>query len=268
MRRSLSATAELAAVGIQSVVADITSTEGLRQIPPSFDWVVNTVASSLGGGVEEYRRTYLEGTRNLLTWLKDAPPQKFAYTSSTGVYGQDDGGWVDEGSAAEPQSPTARVLVETEQELLQAVGQRGLPAMILRLAGIYGPGRSYWLRQLMCGKARVPGEGMRWMNMVHRDDIVGAVQAALERGQSGGIYNVCDNEPVRHLDFFRWLAPRLDRQVPSFAEEDSSTRLKRGLTNKRVSNRKLREELGYAPKYPSYREGYGHLIRELIEPGE
>jgi len=262
VRRSASGSAELAAAGIRLVTADVTSREDVHRIPGPFDWVVNAVASPYGGSAEEYRRTYLEGTRNLVAWLEETPVQKYVHTSSTGVYGQNDGGSVDETSATEPESATARVLAETEQEVLQAARERGFPAMILRVAGIYGPGRSYWLRRLLCGEARVPGDGARWMNMVHRDDIVGAMETALEQGRPGEIYNVCDGEPVRHLDFLRWLAGRLECCMPLFAEEDSSTRRRRGLTNKRVSNRKLREELGYVLKYPSYREGYAQLLSE------
>lgn len=262
VRRSAAGATELAAMGIDPVVADVTSREDLQRIPGAFDWVVNAVASPRGGGVEAYRRTYLEGTRNLLEWLQEVPPKRYLYTSSTGVYGQDDGTWVDETSATDPDSLTARILVETEQELLRAARERAFPAVVLRLAGIYGPGRDYWLRQMLSGEARVPGDGTRWMNMVHRDDIVAAAEATLEQGRPGEIYNLCDNEPVRHLDFFRWLAGRLGRPVPPFAPEDSSLRRKRGLTNKRVSNRKLREALGYTLRVPTYRDGYAPWVTQ------
>jgi nucleoside-diphosphate-sugar epimerase len=268
VRRSASDTVKRAAAGISTMVIDITSREDLRRLPGSFDWVINTAAAPRGADTEAYRRTYLEGTRNLLEWLRHNPPAQYIYTSSTGVYGQDDGAWVDETSATEPDSATAKVLVQTERELLRAVEQHAFPATILRLAGIYGPGRAYWLRQLERGEARIPGDGKRWMNMVHRADIVGAVRAVLERGQSGQIYNLCDNEPVGHLDFFRWLAPKLGLPLPAFAEEGASARRRRGLTNKRVSNRRLREELGYALQYPSYREGYTQLLGERTEQGK
>ena len=108
---------ELKAAGIRPLVADITQPESLAKLPRDFDWVVNCVASG-GGGADDYRKIYLEGNRNLISWLADSPPQKFVYTSSTSVYGQNDGSLVTESSPAEPAADTAKVLVETEKLLL------------------------------------------------------------------------------------------------------------------------------------------------------
>lgn len=260
LRRQLAAAEELQAVGIRPIRADITDPDQLRQIPGPFHWVVNCVATPFGGDQDAYHRTYWEGTRNLLAWLKDQPVERYVYTSSTGVYGQDDGSWVDETSPTTPEAPTARVLASTEQELLSAHQERGFPVTILRLAGIYGPNRGYWLRRFLQSEARIPGDGTRWMNMVHRDDIVSTIQAVLDKGSAGQVINVCDNEPVTYLDFFRWLAGRLGRTVPPFDAEEPGARRKRGSTNKRVSNEKLRNSLGCSLKYPTYREGYTALL--------
>ena len=100
LRRSASAAHELKAAGIQPLAGDVTRPETLAKLPRQFDWVVNCVAA--GGGAENYRQIYLEGNRNLVSWLADSPPQKFVYTSSTSVYGQDDGSLVTESSLAEP----------------------------------------------------------------------------------------------------------------------------------------------------------------------
>jgi nucleoside-diphosphate-sugar epimerase len=263
VRRSPSAAPELAAAGLQPLCADLTDPDDLRRLPGPFDWVVNTVAAPVGSGVDGYRATYQEGTANLLAWLRHSPPRAYVYTSSTGVYGQDDGGWVDESSPTQPESSTARLLVETEQLLLGATQDWEFPGMILRVAGIYGPGRGYWLRQLLQGEARIPGDGQRWMNMAHRDDIVQAIQAALERGRPGQVCNVCDDEPVTHLAFFEWLTGQLGRPLPPFAPEEPASRRKRGLTNKRIANRRLREEFGVRLTFPTYREGYGAELRRL-----
>lgn len=256
VRRSTTGAGELSALGIRPLALDLAEAKQLDRLGGRFDWVVNTVASPHGGGVAEYERTYLVGTRNLLGWLAEHGCARYVYTSSTGVYGQDDGGWVVESSELAPEAETARVLVATEREVLSA----GLGGVVLRLAGIYGPGRSYWLRMMGSGEVRIPGDGKRWMNMVHRDDIVGAVLAVLERGLEGEVYNVCDNEPVQYGEFVTWLAGRMGLPVPPHVAEESGVRRKRGLTNKRVSNRKLREELGWEPRYPSYREGYEQLL--------
>jgi nucleoside-diphosphate-sugar epimerase len=268
LRRRPSTARALEAAGLIALTGDITRPEELRQLPGPFDWVINTVASPPGSAIDDYRRTYLEGTRHLLEWLKSQPPKCYLYTGSTGVYGQQDGGWVDEFSIVEPAAPTAKVLEQSERTLLDAHGDHGFPAVILRLAGIYGPGRSYWLRQFLSGTVRIPGDGQRWMNMVHREDVVASIQAGLTRGRAGEIYNVCDDEPVSYLELFRWLARRTGRPRPVFAPPDpAGPSSKRGVTNKRVSNRKLRETLGVNLSYPSYREGYAALLRSE-PPGE
>jgi nucleoside-diphosphate-sugar epimerase len=240
--------------GIKPLAGDITRPEDLALLPAGHDWVVNCVSSS-GGGPEEYRSIYVQGTRNLLEWLGARPPKKFVYTSSTAVYGQDDGSVVDETAPTEPVAATARVLVEAENVLLEAVRQRGFPAIIARLAGIYGPGRGHWFKQFLSGQARIQGSGGRILNMIHRDDVVGALIAALKKGRPGQIYNVVDDEPVTQLGCFQWLSGVLGRPLPPPAREGPGTSRKRGPANKRVSNRKLKRELGYTFKYPTFRQG-------------
>jgi nucleoside-diphosphate-sugar epimerase len=171
------------------------------------------------------------------------------------VYGQNDGSVVTEESRAEPEAETARILVETELALLTAAQQSGFPAVILRLAGIYGPDRGYWLRQYLKQEARIEGSGGRILNMIHRDDVVGCVIAALERGRPGEIYNAVDDEPVSQIKLFQWLADTLGRGLPPSAPADAGA-ARRGATSKRVTNRKLKNELDYSFKYPTFRQGY------------
>ena len=300
LRRTASDSAELKASGLEWWFADVSRPETLPAITQPFDAVVQCIASG-GGEVEDYRRTYLDGTRHVLDWLAAAPPRKFVYTSSTGVYGQTDGSIVDETSLTEPASPTAEILIATEQLLLQAARERGFPAMILRLAGIYGPGRGYWLRQFLAGEARLEGDGQRILNMIHRDDVVGAVLAALDRGVPGTIYNVTDDEPVTQRALFEWLATQLPmkpapspqpspvgrERVPDCSAEARRAKAEgrvrgtfggsapagspsqsRGLTSKRVSNRRLREELGCTLRFPTFREGFAAESERLwAHPG-
>lgn len=262
LRRSGDASGELAAAGIHPLTGDITRMETLLDLPSQFDWVVNCVSSS-HGGADDYRRVYLQGARNLINWLAQTPPTKFVYTSSTSVYGQDEGSWVDETAPTQPISETSRVLVETEREYLAAARERHFSAVVLRLAGIYGPGRGWWFKQFLAGEARLEGEGRRALNMIHRDDVAGCIIAALERGRPGEIYNAVDDEPVTQRDFFAWLAAKLNRPMPPAAPEDAEASRKRGVTNKRLSNRKLKAELEYAFRYPTYREGYRAEIKLL-----
>lgn len=246
----------LAAAGVRPLVADVTRPETLAALPAGWDAVVNAV-SSAGGDAAAYRAVYLDGTRNLLAWLRAAPPRRYVHVGSTSVYAQADGGRVDEDSPAEPATETGRVLVETERELLAAAAA-GFPAVLLRVAGIYGPGRGHLFRQLLRGEARLDGDGGRWLNQVHRDDVAGAVVAALERGAPGRIYNVADDEPVTQRDFLGWLAAELG--VPPPPAADAARPRKRGATDKRVSNRRLRDELGWRPIFPSFRAGYATAL--------
>ena len=134
------------------------------------------------------------------------------------------------------------------------------PAVILRVAGIYGPGRGFWFRQFLRGEARIEGDGSRYLNMIHRDDVVGCIIAALKNGRPGEIYNAVDDEPVTQIEFFR-VARDNARQAPAAAvSDDAGIVRKRGATNKRVSNAKLRTELKYEFQFPDFREGYAAEI--------
>jgi nucleoside-diphosphate-sugar epimerase len=179
--------------------------------------VVNTVSSSKGG-VEEYKQVYQEGTRHLLDWLAAAPPKKYVYTSSTSVYGQTDGSQVKESSLAEPAGETGRVLVATEKLLLDAARDKKFPAIILRVAGIYGPDRGHLFLQYLKDEARIPGRGEGLLNMIHRDDVVNCIIAALKNGRGGEVYNAVDDEPVPQIHFFRWLSETLGKNMPPFGE--------------------------------------------------
>jgi nucleoside-diphosphate-sugar epimerase len=260
LRRSAAAEAELKRVGITPLLADITQPESLKELPRDFDWVVNCAAS---GGADNYRQIYLEGNRNLIAWLANSPPKKFLYTSSTSVFAQNDGSVVTEASATEPEAQTSKILVETEKLLINAAMQTQFPALILRVAGIYGPARGHSFKQFLRGEARIEGDGARWLNMIHRDDLIGVIIAALERGASGEIYNAADNEPVSQLKFFEWLAAELQRPMPPRVIADAEMWRKRGVTNKRVSNAKLRAELKYEFKFPDFRAGYAAEIARM-----
>lgn len=263
LRRTSSAELELREAGITPLSSDITRLPDLRKLPDNFDWVVNTVSSS-GGGAEEYRQVYLQGARNLLAWLAAMPPRKLVYTSSTSVYGQRDGSWVDENSPTKPGSETSRVLLETERVLLEAQNpSASFPSVILRVAGIYGPQRGYWLQAYLQGEARLSGQGERFLNMIHRDDVAAMIIAALQQGKPGEIYNAVDNEPVAQRDLFGWFSAATGLGMPPAAESSGEATSKRGFTDKRVSNEKLKRELAYTFKYPTFREGFAAEIERF-----
>ncbi len=262
LRRNPAAAAVLEASGIKPLFADITRFDELEKLPRDFDWVVNCAAAG-GGDVAAYRQLYLTGNRNLIEWLRPAPPRRYVYTSSTGVYGQDDGALVVETDPVAPESETGKILVMTENLLLAAATEIKFPAVILRLAGIYGPGRGYWLRQFLAGETRIEGDGNRILNMLHRDDAAGAILAALQHSPLSQVFNVVDNEPVSQLAMFQWLAEKLGRPLPPAEPAGTETSRRRGVTNKRVSNQRLKKMLGYEFKYPTFRQGYTAELHRL-----
>ena len=262
VRRSPDAAGELAAAGLATVTGDVTRREEVLAWPGGWDVVVNAVSSSRGGA-EVYRQIYRDGTRHLLEWMGGAGVGRYVHLSSTSVYGQTDGGWVDETSATEPKSETSLLLVETERSLLRSHGEGGTAAVVLRVAGIYGPGRGHQLQQLLRGEARIQGDGWRWVNMVHRDDVASAVRTVAEApvaSVAGRVFNVVDDEPVPQGEFVTWLAHEYGKPVPPVASEEENAARKRGLTHKRVSNRRLRTETGWIPALGTFREGYRRTI--------
>jgi nucleoside-diphosphate-sugar epimerase len=261
LRRNPAAKNGLKGAGIQPLFGDVTKLDELEKLPREFDWVVNCVAA--GSDAENYRAVYFNGTKNLIEWLAPNPPKKFVYTSSTSVYAQNDGSQVKESSPAEPTAETSKILVATEKVLLDAAAQKKFPAVILRVAGIYGPDRGHWFKQFLRDAAHLEGDGARFLNMIHRDDLIGCIIAALKNGRAGEIYNAADDEPVSQLHFFQWLAQAVDKPLPPSAPENPGENRRRGATNKRVSNRKLKMELGHQFKYPNFRIGYSAELLRL-----
>jgi nucleoside-diphosphate-sugar epimerase len=219
---------------------DISQRAELAARPGTFDAVIHC-ASSRGGGVESYRQIYFNGAHNLLDRFVEA---KMLLTSSTSVYAQRDGSWVTEESETKPARETGRILLETEKLVLERGGIVG------RLAGIYGAGRSALLSKLLAGTAVIDPENDRFVNQVHRDDIASGLFLLVSREwQEPQIYNVVDDEPILQSECYRWLAKRLNRPLPPIRE--LTEQRKRGDTNKRVSNAKLRS-LGWTLQYPTF----------------
>jgi nucleoside-diphosphate-sugar epimerase len=254
--------ASLQVAGIEPVIADITSLDSLRRIKPEFDAVVDCVSSSRKGE-DGYREVYLRGTHNLLEWVKASPPGILVFTSSTTVYAQADGEWVDETSPTEPPHESGKILLEAERLFLAS----GLPVTILRLAGIYGPGRHAMLDKLRQGAPSLPGDGGCYVNVAHRDDIVSALVAALDRRPAGRIFNVADDEPTLQLEYLHWLCDQLRRPMVTFhphAERKFKRGLRRGFTfNRRISNRAMKTVLGVTLRYPNFRDGLRPIIENL-----
>jgi nucleoside-diphosphate-sugar epimerase len=207
-----------------------------------FDLVIHA-ASSGRGGAEAYREVFLEGIRRINARQSGA---RRLMVSSTSVYGQTGGEQVTEESPVEPATETGRILREAEEAAL------GSGVIVARSAGIYGPGRSILFEKFRRGEAVIEGDGLRWINQIHQRDLVAALEHLLQAAVPGQVYNAADDTPVAQRDFYAWCAEFLDRPLPPYGPVNAQR--KRGLTNKLVSNAKLRQT-GWQPAYPSFREG-------------
>ncbi len=261
-RRSAEGLLVLDSNNIPSLQLDITEPEQLNSFQEDFDWVVNCAAAP-HSTVAHYTSVYYQGTANVLNWLRRHNVKKYVYTSSTGVYGQNDGSIVTEESPIFSNTDTGKILVSTEELITKICRAYPIPAVILRVSGIYGEERGYYFKQFINGQAVIHGNGTRFLNMIHSDDVVGAILLALEKGVIGNVYNVVDNEPVMEIDFYKGLSELLKKPMPPVIEkQETGSRL--ATSNKRVSNVKLREKLGYNLKYPTFREGYRSVIKDYL----
>ena len=250
-------------VGMRHMVGDVTSSESMQEVLSGAEAVINCVSSSRGG-LEVYRSVYLEGTRNVMRVLqRQGRRGRYVHVSSTSVYAQSDGGWVDETSEAVGGSDTSRVLVEAEHHVLQSGNLSQVEPVVVRAAGIYGPGRGHLFLKYLDGEARMASGGEQWINMVHVDDLAAACAMLATRTGVHGIYNAADNEPVTHTGFFEWLSARLGRPMPPPEEPGARVGRKRGQTHKRVSNARLRALDGTWLAHPTFREGYEEELRRL-----
>ena len=239
---------ELSAKHYRVDALDISNARQVATRPGNFDAVIHC-ASTRGGDVDLYRSVYLIGARNLLDRFPEA---KILFTSSTSVYAQSNGEWVTEESPAEPNQETGKILREAEQLVLARDGN------VARLGGIYGPGRSFLLKRFLGGEAIVDPERDRFVNQIHRDDAAAALFLLVCRqSPGGGIYNVVDDRPILQSECYRWLAERLNRPAPPFGR--SASKRKRGESNKRVSNAKLRT-LAWVPRYSTFAKAMGKSI--------
>jgi nucleoside-diphosphate-sugar epimerase len=233
---------------LQVLAADL-RTSDLQVLTKNKPAVIIHCASSGKAGTAAYREIFFETTERL---IKEASFEHLVFTSSTSVYAQIDGSIVAETDLAEPERETGKILRETEEIVLARYGT------VLRLGGIYGPGRCIPLQKLLSGEAAIEGSGERIMNSIHRDDAVSAFCVAARQNLTG-TFNVVDDTPVTQLEWHQWVCAQLGRPLPPFVPRDLNR--KRGWTSKKVSNQKLRE-LGWALRYPSFREGVAELLSE------
>ena len=233
--------------GVTGLVADMCRVEDLADLP-SFDQVFY-LPSADGGDDESYRRAYVLGLQNLLACAN--LPRRVFYISSTSVYGQNAGEWVDETSPTEPRRAVARRLLEGEQ----VAASVGVAQTVVRFAGIYGPGRYRLIQRVVDGLLPSPSSAA-FTNRIHRDDCAGFLHHLSHCDEPRALYIAADDEPVPGTEIETWLAAQLQREGSPVAPVSGHT----GGLNKRCANGRLRES-GYQLRYPNYREGYGDVLK-------
>lgn len=245
---------------IHPVAADLAVPESLRDLPRGIDIVFYT-AGSAGRTEAAYRAAYVEGLQHLLEALQQQRqrPRRILFTSSTGVYAQRHGEWVDESSPTEPTHFSGTCLLEGER-LLHA---GPFPATVLRLAGIYGPGRTRLIDSVRQGTAITPDGENVYLNLIHRDDCVGALYRLMRLAYPAPLYLGVDHHPVEHGALLRWVSAQLGVPPPPLEAAPGSLRQARR-SNKRCRNHRL-VAAGYAFRHRSFRSGYTALLAPQAE---
>lgn len=233
---------ELRGLGLETVLCDVLDPASCQELPQA-DTVLYCVGFDRKSGVG-MREVYVRGLENVLAHLPT--PKRFLHVSSTSVYGQTDGGVVDEEAATAPVEENGRIVLDAEQ----AVRRRLPEAVILRFAGIYGPGRCIGMQTVQKGLP-VEGDPERWLNLIHVEDGAAAILLAEKRAAVGATYNVSDGRPLRRREYFECAARALGLPPPVFGAAAATSQ---SSPDRRICSNKI-WALGGRPRYPSAEDG-------------
>lgn len=243
---------------VHPLAADLVTGRGLENLPDDVPDVV-FCPTPAGPAAEQYRDVFVRGLDRLLGALarRGTALRRLVFVSSTAVWGRDDGAWVDEATPPDPPDPQAAVLLEGE-----ALARSATPtACIVRMGGIYGPGRTRLLELVRTGRARRPSRPT-WTNRIHRDDCAGALRHLLDLPAAASVYLGVDHEPAELGAVQQWIAEELGVPVPAAGDGAGSTSPgRRHRTNKRCRN-DLLVGSGYDFVYRTYREGYRQVLAQ------
>lgn len=244
--------------GITTISADVSDMESLiGQIPNELDYVVYSIASP-EFSEEGYNLYYVQGLMHILALLKQQHenPKRVIFVSSTSVYSQHDGSWVDETTPATPTAFAGRKMLEAEEKLAASE----FPHTAVRFSGIYGPGRIRLINQAKKGSHCDP-EPELWTNRIHRDDCIGVLEFIIEQDMAGkavdDLYIGTDSTPSTFFEILEWLKDRIGDVEPDHDVPEASRR-----GNKRLSNKRLLDA-GYQFKYEHYQQGYDEILTQM-----
>ncbi|MBX3443447.1 MAG: SDR family oxidoreductase [Planctomyces sp.] len=257
--RSSERAEEWTRAGWQAIRADVTQPETLADLPE-----VDVLYFAVGydpRGAATRQQVYVDGLSNVLRAMTGRCGRVVAI-SSTSVYGQQHGEEVDEDSATTPAGESGEVCLAAERALwdwASGAGQ-GSATMLLRFAGLYGPGRLLARLDALHRGVTMPGRGDAWLNLIHAEDAARLAIRCAERGRAGRTYLGSDQEPVRREEFYRQLAELAGAPPPAFdPDADGARGSARGL-NKRCNGSRTRDELEFRFEFPTYREGLADAL--------
>ncbi|MBQ4855225.1 SDR family oxidoreductase [Rhodanobacter sp. B2A1Ga4] len=234
--------------GIHWLRGDLTDPASLRELPAGITRLVYLPAPATRDKAA-YRAIFVDGLRHLLDALDRRKLARVLFVSSSAVYGEHDGDWVDEATPTDPPGFNGAVLLEAEQWL----AEQSLPSTVLRLAGLYGPGRLQLIERLRAGQLRVPREAPHWANRIHVDDAAAAIVHLLDLKSPQPLYLGVDDTPMPLDELYDFLAALIDAPLPAEGAAPA------GVGSKRLRNARLRAS-GWAPQWPDAREGYAALL--------
>jgi nucleoside-diphosphate-sugar epimerase len=241
---------------LRALSLDVLDPRALEALPDDIETIFYTAAPD-GGSDTSYRATYVDGLDNVLLTARqrDWPLRRVFFTSSTAVYAQSSGEWVDEASATEPSHFSGVRMLEAEARLKAS----SVPGTSVRFGGIYGPGRTRLLDSVRRGQASYDPDEPAFTNRIHRDDCAGVLAHLMTLSAPEALYLAVDDEPAEMRVVLTWLAGELGAPAPVATPKNDAEPTRRARSNKRCSNARLRAS-GYKFQYPTFRDGYGPMI--------
>ncbi len=249
VRRDPGRAEALRALGIEPLALDLAGPGAEARLPRAEAVIACQAASA--EGVPAYLSAYLDANRALVA-AAARDGARLVYTGSTGVFGQTDGRDVDERTPPAPATDSGEVLADAEALVLGAA-HGGVRSSVVRLSGLYGPGRAGVVERVRTGRLALGAGDQAWMNFCHLEDAVAFVLAALERGEPGAVYHGSDAEPARRAEVVRWIAGRLGLLPP---RADAAPRG----PDRRIRSEWTRAALGVSLSFPSFRDGLAPLL--------